>query len=53
MSTESPCHFTHLLQIKKKYLLLKSDFVYIFAVFIHVYSPRAGADNPLGSEFLF
>ena len=22
-------------------------------VFIHVYSPRAGADKPLGSEFLF
>ena len=24
----------------------------IFRVFIHVYSPRAGVDNPLGSEFL-
>ena len=25
----------------------------IFHVFIHVYSPGAGADNPLGSEFLY
>ena len=25
----------------------------IFHVFIHAYSPRAGADNPLGSEFLY
>ena len=25
----------------------------IFHVFKHVYSPRAGADNPLGSEFLY
>ena len=31
----------------------KSDFIHIFACFfIHVYSPRAGADNPLWSEFL-
>ena len=36
----------------KKYLW--SLILYIFLpVFIHVYSPRAGADNPLGSEFLF
>ena len=28
--------------------------LYIFLpVFIHVYSPGAGADNPMGSEFLF
>ena len=36
-----------------KKISLKSDFIYIFACFIHVYSPGAGADNPLGSEFLF
>ena len=31
---------------------LKSDFIHNFSCFIHVYSPRAGAYNPLGSEFL-
>ena len=31
----------------------KSDFIHILPVFIHVYSPGAVADNPLGSEFLF
>ena len=51
MSTERPRHFAHLLQISKKYLW--SLILYIFLpVFIHVYSPGAGADNPLGSEFL-
>ena len=34
-----------------KKISLKSDTI-IFHVFIHVYSPGAGADNPLGSEFL-
>ena len=38
--------------LKKIYLW--SLILYIFLpVFIHVYSPGAGADNPLGSEFLF
>ena len=50
MSIERPCHFAHLLQVKKK--SLKSDFIHIFACFIHVYSHGAGADNPLGSELL-
>ena len=37
-----------------KKISLKSDFMYIiFHVFIHVYIPRARADNPLGSEFLY
>ena len=26
----------------------KSDFIHNFSFFIHVYSPGAGADNPLG-----
>ena len=30
---------------------LKSDFIHIFNDFIHVYSPRAGTDNPLGTKF--
>ena len=49
MSTAT-CHFGHLLQVKKK-LSLKSDFIYFFHDFIHVYSPGAGADNPLGTLF--
>ena len=36
-----------------KIISLKSDFIHILPVFIHVYDPEAGADNPLGSEFLF
>ena len=36
-----------------KKMSLKSDFIHIFACFIHVYSPGAGADNALGSEVLF
>ena len=36
-----------------KKISLKSDFIHSLPVFIHVYSPGAGADNPLGSEFLF
>ena len=51
MSTEKLCHFAHLLQVSKK-ISLKSDFIHNFSCFIHVYSPRAGADNPVGSEFL-
>ena len=35
-----------------KQISLKSDFIHNFSCFIHVYSPRAAADNPLGSEFL-
>ena len=42
MSTETSCHFNHLLQVYK--ISFKSDF-------IHVYSPLAGADNPLGTHF--
>ena len=43
-------HFAHLLQVKKQYSL-KSDLIHIFNDFIHVYSPRAGTDNPLGDTF--
>ena len=50
MSTERPCHFAHLLQVSKKYLW--SLILYKFLpIFIHVYSPGAGADNALGSGF--
>ena len=51
MSTERPYHFTHLLQVSKKSLL--SLILYnFFHDFIHVYSPKAGADNSLGTKFL-
>ena len=51
MSTETSCHFGHLLQVSKK-ISLKSDFIqFFFHDFIHVYSPGAGADNPLGTKF--
>ena len=36
-----------------KKISLKSDFIHILPVFIHVYSPGAGADNPLRSDSLF
>ena len=48
--TETSCHFGHLLQVLKKTLC--SLILYIFFHdFIHVYTPRAGADNPLGTKF--
>ena len=34
-----------------KKITLKSDFLNIFNVFMHVYSPRPGADNPLLTKF--
>ena len=43
MSIEKSGHFAHFLQISKEYL--SSLILYIiFHVFIHVYSPRAGAE---------
>ena len=50
MSTESPYHFAHLLQVLKQ--SLKYDFKNILKEdFIHVYSPKARAENPLGPNF--
>ena len=51
MSTESSCHFGHLVHVQVKNISLKSDFIKCFHDFIHVYSPGAGADNPLGTKF--
>ena len=34
-----------------KNISLKSDFIQFFHDFIHVYSPRAGADSPRGTKF--
>ena len=35
-----------------KKICLKSDFMHFFHDFIHVYSPGAGADSPLGDKVL-
>ena len=34
-----------------KQISLNSDFIHIFNIFPHVYSPRADADNPLWTKF--
>ena len=34
-----------------KMIASKSDFIHIFNDFIHVYSPGARAQNPLGTNF--
>ena len=45
------CHFIYLLQVSKQSLW--SFILYnFFHAFIHVYSPKAGADNPFGRKFL-
>ena len=50
MSTERPYHFDHLLQVLKKSVW--SLILYIFLnVFMHLYSPRPGADNLLVIKF--
>ena len=35
-----------------KQFSLKSDFIHFFHDFIRIYSPKAEADNPLGTKFL-
>ena len=47
MSTKRPCHFAHLLQVSKQYLC-NLILNIVLPVFIHVYSPGAGPDNPAG-----
>ena len=50
LSIETSCHFSHLLQVLKK--SRSSLILYTFIHdFINVYSPGAGADNPLGTKF--
>ena len=52
MSTGTSYHFGHLLQVLKKKISLKSDFMHFFHDFIDVYSPGAGADSPQGDKVL-
>ena len=51
MSTET--FVTPVIWYKFKKISLKSDFIKKKNIhaFIHVYSPGAGADNPLGTKF--
>ena len=53
MSTETSCHLGHLLPVLKKNLfeIWFYTFFFFFHDFIHVYSPGAGADNPMGTKF--
>ena len=51
MSTETSGHFCHLLQVSKQSLWSLILYIFFFHDFIHAYSPRAGADNPLGTKF--
>ena len=50
MSTGSPDHFDHLLEVSKWSLWILILYTF-FNYFKHVYSPRARADKPLGSKF--
>ena len=50
MPTESPYHFDHLLQVSNKSLWILILYTF-FNVCPHVYSPVAGADNPLRTKF--
>ena len=47
--TEKLYHFDHLLQIKNE--SLPTLLYIVLNYFIHVYSPGARADKPLGSKF--
>ena len=50
--TERLYHFDHLLQVLKKSLSTLILYIPVFLnYFIHVYSPEAKADKPLGSNF--
>ena len=50
MSKETYCHFGQFIQVSKQPLC--SLILYnLFYDFIHVYSPRAEADTPLGAKF--
>ena len=50
MSTESPYHFDHLLQVSNKSLWILILYTF-FNVFPHVFSPGADTDNPLWTKF--
>ena len=53
--SRTSCHFVHLLQVSinlfEVWFFFFFFFFFFFHDFIHVYSPGAGADNPLGTKF--
>ena len=51
MEAERSYHFDHWLHISKIALLCPLILCIFFHDFIHVHSPWAGADNPLGPKF--
>ena len=53
MSTETSCHFSHLLEVSKKSLwsLILYNFVHDF-IHVYTFSPGAGADSPPGDKVL-
>ena len=53
MSTESPYHLAHLLQVLKKLLCaLKSNFIFIFFMFHHMYIARGRGRQSIGDKIL-
>ena len=50
MSTETSCHFAHLLQVSKNSLLSLILYNFLYDL-IHVYSHGAGVDSPQGTKF--
>ena len=50
MSTESPYHFAHLLQVQK--IALKSNFIYIFFLFHHMYIAPGRGRQSIGDKIL-
>ena len=51
MSTETSCHFGHLLQVSKK-ISLKSDFIQFFFMTLYMYiAPGQGLTTPWGRNF--
>ena len=53
MSTETSCHFSHLLQVSKK-ISLKSDFIQFFFMILYMYihvAPGQGLATPRGQNF--
>ena len=51
MSTETTCHFGHLLQVSKT-ISLKSDFIHFFFMILYMYiAPGPGLTTP-GDEIL-
>ena len=52
MSTETSCHFGHLLQVSET-ISLKSDFLHFFFMILYMYiAPGQGLITPMETKFL-